>query len=161
MDPMPVPDQGFPETIVVQVDDEQAAEVDCTEIARAIWVTLQDAGQSQAEVTLVITGDEAVRALNAQYRGIDAPTDVLSFSAQEPAPGFIAPPEASQYLGDIIVALPFVKRQSEELGRALIDELRLMAVHGTLHLLGHDHADAQDEAAMWEIQDRILERLRT
>ena len=109
-----------------------------------------------AEVTLVITDDEAVAELNRQYRAVDGPTDVLSFAAQESTPGFVSAPEAAAYLGDIIIALPFTRQQAAGLGRPLADELRLLAVHGTLHLLGYDHAEPDEEAAMWARQDAIL-----
>jgi len=111
---------------------------------------------SSRRVALVVTDDEAVRALNRQYRGLDEPTDVLSFPAQDPAPGFVAAPGSGAYLGDVIVALPFARQQATGLGRSLKDELRLLAVHGTLHLLGYDHAEPDEEARMWALQERIL-----
>ena len=60
------------------------------------------------------------------------------------------------YLGDIVIALPFTRRQAAALNRPLIDELRLLAVHGVLHLLGYDHAEPEEEAVMWAKQDAIL-----
>jgi probable rRNA maturation factor len=74
----------------------------------------------------------------------------------EPAPGFVAAPEALSYLGDIVIAVPYSQRQAQELGRSLRDELRLLIVHGVLHLLGYDHATPDDEARMWARQDEIL-----
>jgi probable rRNA maturation factor len=63
------------------------------------------------------------------------------------------------YLGDIIIALPYTQRQAERIGKPLRDELRLLAIHGTLHLLGYDHAAPDEEAAMWAKQDAILASL--
>jgi probable rRNA maturation factor len=62
----------------------------------------------------------------------------------------------ANYLGDIVIALPFTRRQAAALNRPLIDELRLLAVHGALHLLGYDHAEPGEEAIMWAKQDAIL-----
>jgi probable rRNA maturation factor len=144
------------ETISIQVDEPFAAEVDAADLAAVIAAALAAEGRAEAELTLVITDDEAVAALNQQYRGVAGPTDVLSFPAQEPTPGFVSAPEADAYLGDIIIALPFTRRQAADLGRPLAAELRLLAVHGALHLLGYDHADPAEEAGMWARQDAIL-----
>ncbi len=111
---------------------------------------------SSRRETLVVTDDEAVRALNRQYRSLDEPTDVLSFPAQDPAPGFVTAPGAGAYLGDVIIALPFARQQAAGLGQPLQDELRMLAVHGTLHLLGYDHAEPDEEARMWALQNAIL-----
>jgi len=146
-----------PETIYVQVDDPYAAEVDAADLARVVAATLQAEGRPTVEVTVVITDDETVRALNRQFRGEDSPTDVLAFpAAGETAPGFVSAPEAASYLGDVVIALPFARQQAAGLGRPLADELRLLAVHGTLHLLGYDHAGPEEEAVMWARQDAIL-----
>jgi len=151
-----VPSEPIAERISVQVDEPFLAEVDAADLARVIAIALAAVGRDDAEVTLVITDDEAVAELNRQYRAIDGPTDVLSFPAQEPTPGFVSAPEAAAYLGDIIIALPFTRQQAAGLGRPLADELRLLAVHGTLHLVGYDHAEPDEEAAMWAKQDAIL-----
>jgi probable rRNA maturation factor len=144
--------------IVVQVDEEFEAEVDPADLVAAVAAAL--AAQEQAgEVTVVITTDEAVADLNKQYRDTDGPTDVLSFPAQDSTPGFVVAPEMDAYLGDIIIALPYTRRQAESLGRKLRDELRLLAVHGILHLLGYDHAEPEEEAEMWARQDAILASL--
>ena len=101
-----------------------------------------------------------LRQLNLEYRGIDAPTDVLSFSAQEdldePGAAFVTAPEAEAYLGDIIISFPMAASQAETAGHSVANELCLLAVHGVLHLLGYDHATAEEEAAMWAVQDAVL-----
>jgi probable rRNA maturation factor len=84
---------------------------------------------------------------------------VLSFSAVEPAAGFVTAPGAALYLGDIVIAVPYTRQQAATLGRTLRDELRLLAVHGALHLLGYDHATAEDETRMWARQDAFLTEL--
>ncbi len=118
-----------------------------------------EAEERPGEVTVVVTSDEAVAELNLQYRDTDGPTDVLSFPAQDPTPGFVSAPEMAGYHGDIIIALPYTERQAAALNRPLRDELRLLAVHGTLHLLGYDHGEPDEEARMWAKQDAILAHL--
>jgi probable rRNA maturation factor len=156
-----VPDRA----VSIQVDEVFSQEVDAADLARAIVAALRAEGHLQGELTLVVTGDEEVQALNLQFLGEDHPTDVLSFPSAEEAsepgrPVFItapdAEPEAAAYLGDILIALPFARRQAGDLGRELRAELRLLAVHGTLHLLGYDHAEPEEEAIMWARQDAIL-----
>ncbi len=142
--------------IEIQIDEVFVVEVNETDVARAVEAALTLEGRADAEVTVVLTDDETVAGLNQQYRGIAGPTDVLSFSAVEPTPGFIAAPEALAYLGDIVIATPYSRRQAHELGRSLRDELRLLVVHGVLHLLGYDHATPEEEAVMWARQDEIL-----
>jgi probable rRNA maturation factor len=153
-----VPSEPVDDRINVQVDEPFLAEVDAADLARVIAIALAAEDRADAEVTLVITDDESVAELNREYRNIEGPTDVLSFAAQEPTPDFVSAPEAAAYLGDIIIALPFTRRQAAELGRPLADELRLLAIHGTLHLVGYDHIEPDEEAAMWARQDEILGR---
>ena len=144
------------ERIVVEVDESYAAEVNANDLVRVIEAALLAEGRAEGEVTLLITDDEAVATYNQEYRGVEGPTDVLSFAAQEPTPGFVSAPEMAAYLGDIVIALPFTRRQAAALNRPLRDELRLLAVHGVLHLLGYDHAEPEEEAIMWAKQDAIL-----
>jgi probable rRNA maturation factor len=147
------------EQISVSVDDAYLEQIDPGVLAEAARAALAAEGRAGGELTIVITGDAEVQALNLQYRGIDEPTDVLSFPTEEQAPGFVTAPEMGNYLGDIVIALPFTERQAAGLGRPLRDELRLLVVHGTLHLLGYDHAEPEDEAVMWARQDKILSGL--
>jgi probable rRNA maturation factor len=144
------------EKIVVEVDEIYAAEVDANDLVRAIEATLVAENRPDGEVSLLVTDDEAVAAYNQEYRGVEGPTDVLSFAAQEPTPGFVTAPEMASYLGDIVIALPYTRRQAADLNRPLIDELRLLTIHGTLHLLGYDHTEHEAEAVMWAKQDAIL-----
>lgn len=159
--PLPSPSPADPpeERILIQVDEPFEGEVDAPDLAAAVAAVLAAEGRSDGALTVVVTGDETVTDLNLRYLGIDGPTDVLSFPAEEPTPGFVSAPEAAGYLGDVIIAFPFTRRQAEALGRSLRDELRLLAVHGTLHLLGFDHAEPAEEAAMWARQAAILEGL--
>ncbi len=108
----------------------------------------------ETELTIVISDDEQLQALNAQYLGIEAPTDVLSFPANE-----TDPESGGIYLGDIIISYPRAQAQAQAGGHSLADELQLLVVHGVLHLLGYDHSDETEQARMWSIQSEILRRL--
>jgi len=154
------PAEPTDEQVSIQVDEIFAVDVDAADLARAALMALQSVGQPGSEVTVVITGDAEVQALNRQFRGVDAPTDVLSFPAQESAAGFVSAPEVSNYLGDVVIALPFTLRQAGEVRHSLAEELRLLVVHGVLHLAGYDHAEPDEEAAMWARQDAILASLQ-
>ena len=150
--------------IGIQVDEPFAGLIDEENLRTVIARLLQHVGHPAAELTLVITDDVAVQALNREYRGVDAPTDVLSFAAQEEAsdapaladlPAELAA-ELTNYLGDVIIAYPYATRQAAHYQNSIAAELRLLAVHGVLHLLGYDHATADEEAAMWALQSAIL-----
>jgi len=148
--------------IDVQIDDLYAPHVDEANLRGAAVATLIASGVEDAEVTIVVTNDVAVQQLNRDYRGVDAPTDVLSFAAQEGNDGQeLALPEElaaelDRYLGDIIIAYPYTMQQASHFGSAPAAELRLMVVHGILHLLGHDHDTAKAEAEMWARQESVL-----
>ncbi len=69
---------------------------------------------------------------------------------------FVQAPDSEPYLGDIVIAYPYAAAQAAQHGRVIADELNLLAVHGTLHLLGYDHAEAEEKDIMWARQDAIL-----
>jgi probable rRNA maturation factor len=140
----------------------EAVPAECLQAAaRAVLQTEGWAGAGRAVLTLVITDDSGIQSLNRDFLGNDAPTDVLAFSALEDNGPFIAAPEASGYLGDVIVSYPRAVAQAQEHGHSPEQELNLLAVHGILHLLGYDHADDEERAAMWARQDAILDGLST
>jgi probable rRNA maturation factor len=107
-----------------------------------------------SSLMVVVMGEEGIQQLNHQYLGLDAPTDVLSFQA-----GYLDPEDKSTYLGDVILSAPQAQSQAESRGHSFADEVQLLVIHGTLHLLGHDHAEAQEKARMWAAQAAILEQL--
>lgn len=104
------------------------------------------------ELNLLITDDEGIRAINRQYRGIDAPTDVLSFSAL-PSSGedmFVMPPDGILRLGDIVISFERAREQATEFGHSVRQEVGELFVHGLLHILGYDHENETDAAVMAE-----------
>ncbi len=104
-------------------------------------------------VTAVITDDEHVRSLNAEFRGVDAPTDILSFPA-DPLPEEIE--GEAPYLGDLIIAYPYTLHEAAEAGHDIADELVLLVIHGTLHLLGYDHDNEEHQDGIWVEQAEAL-----
>lgn len=106
------------------------------------------------ELTIVLSDDAQLQALNHEFLGVDAPTDVLSFPASEEDLDTQAP-----YLGDILISYPRAKAQAAAGGHPVQAELQLLTVHGVLHLLGHDHAESGEKAEMWAVQAEALGRL--
>ena len=115
---------------------------------------LENLGErEESELSIVLTDDSAIWELNRQYRGVDRPTDVLSFSQREGEdPGMI--PEV---LGDVVISLDRVHEQAREYGHSFERELGFLVVHGILHLLGWDHEMPDDEARMMAKTEEILE----
>jgi probable rRNA maturation factor len=144
-------------SVQVQVEEPFGAGVSPDRLKTVAEVTLEAEGRDTGELTLVITDDEAIRVLNRVHLGIDAPTDVLSFSGE--SPDFVSPPSVDKYLGDVVIAYPQAKRQSSAAGHPLEAELTLLVVHGVLHLLGYDHVRSEDKAVMWKRQGEILSQL--
>lgn len=136
-------------------------------------------GVQTGTVTLTLTDDEGIRELNRDYRGLDKPTDVLSFPLTEPGEdepelifegeyesadedsgewteeSEIENPFASM-LGDIVISVPRAEAQAAEYGHSLERELGFLFVHGFLHLLGYDHGDAEEEKIMFAKQEEVL-----
>jgi probable rRNA maturation factor len=135
----------------VQVQLETDLDLPVARIRRAAeWVLRAHDAAPETGISIVITDDSEVQRLNQQFRGIDAPTDVLSFP-NEPVPG-----EDEPYLGDLVLALPYLQHQAEEEWHTLSDEIVLAVIHGALHLLGYDHDNAERQSKMWEKQAEAL-----
>lgn len=148
-----------PLAVEIQVDADFADRVDADRLRQAALATLRHQGLGgPAELTLVVTDDGTVRRLNRSYRGVDAPTDVLSFGNEEQE-GFVTAPDAPRYLGDVIISFPRAEAQARQAGHSVEAELGLLTVHGVLHLLGHDHAGPGAKAVMWAAQADILRDL--
>ena len=120
-----------------------------------------------AEVSLVFTDDDEIHALNRDYRGVDRPTDVLSFCQNEGDEDFddesadfagCEEDEGNEILGDIVISVPTAIRQAAEAGKSPEEEISLLIIHGTLHLLGYDHAEPEDEREMFTLQNEILRK---
>lgn len=114
----------------------------------------------EAEVDVTIVDDEEIHSMNREYRGMDRPTDVLSFALDEDCedeeePELIGGPEEHLY-GDIIISAETALRQAEEYGHGLEREMAYLAVHGMFHLLGYDHMTEEDKAEMRAKEEEAL-----
>ena len=110
-----------------------------------------------AEVSVLLLGDRAMRSLNRRYRGKDRTTDVLSFPLREGS----FPRVQRHLLGDIVISLPTAARQAKAAGGTLLDEIDRLLVHGFLHLLGYDHERGRREARRMEMREnRLREALK-
>jgi probable rRNA maturation factor len=141
----------------VQIDESLENSVSPDLLRGAAQATLETEGYHSGEMTLVVTGDEAVRTLNRTYLGIDTSTDVLSFGGEPP--DFVSPPTAEVYLGDVVISYPQAKKQASAAGHPVESEMALLVVHGVLHLLCYDHMRPEDKAVMWKQQGDILSHL--
>ncbi len=134
--------------------------------AQALEIADPD-GRSSASV--VVADDDTLRDLNHRFRGLDEETDVLSFADRqgpmEPTapdagtPAFPQAPEEEGVLGEVVVSYPQAALQAAEHGWPVEQEVALLVVHGVLHLLGHDHAEPDEEATMKALEDEALTRL--
>ena len=115
---------------------------------------LEAEGSPACELSIAITDDETVRALNREYAGEDEVTDVLSFSQRE-GEEFVAPPEGAPSLGEVVIAYPQAARQTTERGHGVEEEVTRLLVHGMLHLLGYDHAEPAEARRMREREDAL------
>jgi probable rRNA maturation factor len=113
------------------------------------------------EVSILVADDATLHQLNRDYRGVDAPTDVLSFAAADAAPGsFVLPPGVPQPLGDIALSYERVLAQATDYGHSMQRELAYLVAHGTLHLLGYDHERGPDAAqAMRAREEAVMDEL--
>ena len=128
-------------------------EPDAEDTARAAIAAAAEALSTGAgEVSIVLTDDSQMRTLNREWRGVDKPTNVLSFPAAKAAGGTI--------LGDIVIAYETVKRECDDEGRVFLHHLAHLTVHGFLHLLGYDHANDAEADAMEALESRILARMQ-
>jgi probable rRNA maturation factor len=139
---------------MINIDNQQDFQESAL-LERAARFTLElQPDSAEADITIVLTDDQQLHELNRDFLGVDAPTDVLSFPASEEDPE-----TGASYLGDILISIPRAAQQALTGGHPVEAEVQLLVVHGVLHLLGHDHAEAEEKALMWNEQAKVLERL--
>jgi probable rRNA maturation factor len=113
---------------------------------------LDRTGLHECELSIVLCTDDFIRPLNRDWRGKDKATDVLSFSQREGEEA----DEDDPVLGDVVISVETAARQAEELGHSLDLELRVLLIHGLLHLLGYDHEGSAEEALLMGQKERWL-----
>ena len=124
-------------------------------IERACETALRSEG-AKGDITVLVSTPERIQNLNREFRNVDAVTDVLTFPASE-GEAVLCP--ADGYLGDIMICYDRARTQAEDFGHSLSRELAFLAVHGTLHILGYDHMNPEEEAVMRQRQREILEEM--
>jgi len=157
----------MPYDVAVAIEHPLDRSVDVDFLAELAEAALAHAGAPEGGVSLVITGDYTVQRLNREYRGVDEPTDVLSFGLNglakpaiddEPADEFILPEGNPAEIGEIVISYPYAARTAAATDRPIRDELALLVVHGVLHLLGHDHFEEGETDEMQGREREILAR---
>jgi probable rRNA maturation factor len=147
-------------TVKVRVRPGYTRDIERPHLRQAAHAAFKSAGgQGAGILTVMVTDDAEIQELNRTYRHIDAPTDVLSFGETDQADGFVAPAGEARYWGDIIISYPRALEQAATYGHPPQEELALLVVHGTLHLLGYDHEQADDKDKMWVAQNAALAQL--
>src|ERR1700675_2224534 len=156
-----MPHSAIPITEVLVVADCWQDEPDAEAViqrAIAIAAATVDTDVADAELAVMLTDDSGIRTLNSNWRGIDKPTNVLSFPALQPT-GAPTPDDAPRMLGDIAIAYQTTRKEADEEQKPFDHHLSHLAVHGFLHLIGYDHEKDDDAEAMEAIEREILSQL--
>jgi probable rRNA maturation factor len=119
---------------------------------------IADADVGEAELAVMLTDDSGIRTLNSNWRGIDKPTNVLSFPALQPE-GSGGPDDAPRMLGDIAIAYETTRKEADDEEKPFDHHLSHLAVHGFLHLIGYDHETDDEAEAMEHLEREILSQL--
>lgn len=128
--------------------------VDARELKRVARRLLSAAGEEHSALSLSLVNDARIREMNRQHRGKDKPTDVLSFPL-EPSGGTGQPHDPERLLGDVVISIDTARRQAADYDAPLQNEVYRLLIHGLLHVLGHDHEEPSQRAAM-EAEERRL-----
>ncbi len=126
-------------------------------VHRAVLATLDAHNLEDYEISVLLTDDSHMTELNREYRGIDAPTDVLAFPQHE---GENTDLMNLNVLGDVVISLETAEHQAITEKHSLEEEVAFLTVHGVLHLLGYDHQTQEEATVMFEKQDTILQDLQ-
>ena len=140
-----------PETLTIEENLRE-------EILRAADVVGEVYGAENCELSITLTDDEHIHALNKNFRGVDRATDVLSFAFRESDEPEIVD-AVFEILGEIIISLERAKFQAKEYGHSFLREVIFLEVHGLLHLLGYDHMELEERLEMEAEQKFIMEKL--
>ena len=132
---------------------------DVDAVRRAVLTVGRLYGALDAEVSVTLTNDAHIHALNRDYRGVDRPTDVLSFALTESEEPEIFDAPGGVVLGDLVISLERAAAQAETYGHSFLRELSFLTVHGMLHLLGYDHIEEEDRVEMEEEQRHVMDVL--
>ena len=160
-------------TFYVESETDKTLPFEAEEVAGKVIVEALDLENCPYEVSVnvLLTDDQGIHAMNKQYRGIDRPTDVLSFpnvdyenpadftGIEDTIEDYFDPENGELCLGDIVISVEKVYEQSEEYGHSLMREYAFLIAHSMLHLLGYDHMAPEEATVMEQKQEEILNRL--
>ncbi len=160
--------------VYLENETETAFDFDTEEVALSVAEKVLDMEKCpyEAVVNILLTNDQGIREFNQNFRGIDMPTDVLSFPNivfEEPADfsrvemqaaDCFEPETGELILGDIIISVERIREQAENYGHSKKREFAFLVAHSMLHLLGYDHMAAEEEAVMEEKQERAMRELQ-
>ncbi len=140
--------------VEAQLGDGVAAAVDLTLLERVVRYVLAEESVEDAELSLTLLSDGDIARMHEEHLGHEGPTDVISFPLEGPGSGVV---------GDIYIGVEQALRQAEDLGVSAAEELLRLAVHGTLHVLGHEHPeeDGRETSPMYRRQEELLTRFRS
>lgn len=131
---------------------QKALPINSGKLRRRLVRLLKALGLSEADLSVTITDDESIRQINREYRGLDAPTNVLAFALEEGEPM----PGAPRVLGDVLISAETIMREAPPLGYSDAGMLYFYLIHGLLHLIGYDHELGPEEAARQEAETERL-----
>ncbi|ERL05164.1 rRNA maturation RNase YbeY [Mitsuokella sp. oral taxon 131] len=114
---------------------------------------------SNAEVSVTLTNDAYIHTLNRDYRGVDRPTDVLSFAFNESEEPSITGGNALNVLGDLVISIERAEEQAKDFGHSMQREISFLTVHGMLHLLGYDHMEEKEREKMEAEQRFVMDKM--
>ena len=141
----------------IEVLNESGHELDVTALARlSRFVMDQMRVHPLAELCIKAVDEDTIAQLNEQWMDKQGPTDVLAFPMDELRPGLVNEEPEEGVLGDLMLCPAIAERQGAEAGHGTAAEIELLTVHGILHLLGYDHAEPEEHAEMFGLQDRLL-----
>lgn len=126
--------------------------INTAKLRRRLARLLKELKLAEAFISVTVTDDESIRAINLEYRGVDAPTNVLAFALEEGEPM----PGAPTVLGDIVISAETIIREAPPLGYTTPEMFYFYLVHGLLHLIGYDHELGPEEAARQEAETERL-----
>lgn len=136
-----------------QINDEFGYSEDYDYLDSLIERVLTREKATDSVFSIIFVDNEKIHELNKQFRGVDRPTDVISFALEDAEEEFLS---TIRVLGDIYISIPKVQEQAKEYGHSEKRELAFLVVHGLLHLLGYDHQTEEEEKVMFQIQEEML-----
>lgn len=138
---------------VFSMIDEEIEELNTVE--KVLYSAIEKENLNNVVFNLIIVDNNYIHELNKTYRGIDRPTDVITFALEDEDTVIV--PDDERILGDIYISIDKVREQKDQYGHSLLRELSFLAVHGFYHLLGYDHQTKEEEEVMFKKQEEVLE----